>query len=61
MFSDDQWLIAMLRGCKFSLERVKQKMDMYYTLRTTAPDVTLRIKPSSSEFIDFLRVGYVML
>ncbi|KAM3959079.1 alpha-tocopherol transfer protein-like [Aphomia sociella] len=55
--TDDQWLVGILRGCKFSLERVKKKLDLYYTLRTTAPDITLRIKPSDSKFIDFLRVG----
>ncbi|KOB72985.1 Uncharacterized protein OBRU01_11547 [Operophtera brumata] len=59
--TDDQWLVAMLRGCKFSLERVKQKLDMYYTLRTTAPDVTLRLKPSSTAFLDFFRVGTVVV
>ncbi|XP_059059453.1 uncharacterized protein LOC131852744 [Achroia grisella] len=54
---DDQWLIGFLRGSKFSLERVKKKLDLYYTLRTTSPDITLRIKPSEQKFIDFLRVG----
>ncbi|CAD0196268.1 unnamed protein product [Chrysodeixis includens] len=36
--TDDQWLLAFLRGCKFSLERTKEKLDLYYTLRTTAPE-----------------------
>jgi hypothetical protein len=29
--SDDQRLTTFLRGCKFSLEKVKQKLDMYYS------------------------------
>ncbi|XP_039763229.1 uncharacterized protein LOC120636037 [Pararge aegeria] len=55
--TDDQWLIAILRGCKFSLERAKTKLDLFYTLRTTAPEVTLRLKPTEAEFMDFLRLG----
>ncbi|XP_045539306.1 alpha-tocopherol transfer protein-like [Papilio machaon] len=55
--TDDQWLVAMLRGCKFSLERVKEKLDLYYTLRTTSPEVTLRLKPTQPTFINFLRLG----
>ncbi|KAG6446334.1 alpha-tocopherol transfer protein-like [Manduca sexta] len=55
--TDDQWLVAMLRGCKFSLERVKQKLDLYYTLRTTAPEVTLRILPTEDKFVEFFKLG----
>ncbi|XP_045458934.1 alpha-tocopherol transfer protein-like [Melitaea cinxia] len=55
--TDDQWLIAILRGCKFSLERVKEKIDLFYSLRTTAPEITLRLKPTEPEFINFLRLG----
>ncbi|KPJ11746.1 Alpha-tocopherol transfer protein-like [Papilio machaon] len=55
--TDHQWLVAMLRGCKFSLERVKEKLDLYYTLRTTSPEVTLRLKPTQPTFINFLRLG----
>ncbi|XP_061707839.1 uncharacterized protein LOC133518224 [Cydia pomonella] len=59
--TDDQWLVAVLRGCKFSLERVKKKLDLYYTLRTTAPDVTLRLKPTENKFLEFLRLGTVVI
>lgn len=36
--TDDQFLIAFLRGCKYSLERAKEKIDMYYTVRTAIPE-----------------------
>lgn len=36
--ADDQFLIAFLRGCKYSLERAKEKIDMYYTVRTAIPE-----------------------
>ena len=28
-----------LRGCKFSYEKVKQKIDMWHTVRTHCPDL----------------------
>lgn len=31
---DDQSLVNVLRGCKYSLERAKEKLDSYYTVRT---------------------------
>jgi len=41
--TDDQFLLAFLRGCKYSLEKAKSKIDKYYTLRGKYPDVfTLR-------------------
>lgn len=35
---DDVRLTNFLRGCKFSLEKVKKKLDMYYTMRTAIPE-----------------------
>lgn len=29
--TDDQFLVTFLRGCKFSLDKAKQKFDLYYT------------------------------
>lgn len=37
-FSDDQWILAFLRGCKFSLERTKEKIDAYYTIKSALPE-----------------------
>jgi hypothetical protein len=37
--TDDQFLIGFLRGCKYSLERVKVKLDTYYTVRTAFPEL----------------------
>lgn len=36
--TDDQFLVAFLRGCKYSLERTKEKIDMYYTIRGAIPE-----------------------
>ncbi|XP_017864346.1 PREDICTED: alpha-tocopherol transfer protein-like [Drosophila arizonae] len=37
--TDDQFLVAFLRGCKYSLEKTKSKLDKYYTLRTKYPEL----------------------
>jgi hypothetical protein len=36
---DDQMIITFLRGCKFRLEKTKQKLDMYYTMRSMCPEL----------------------
>lgn len=38
MMADDGRLRTFLRGCKFSPEKVKQKLDMYYTMRNAVPE-----------------------
>ncbi|CAG9126186.1 unnamed protein product [Plutella xylostella] len=35
---DDQRLMTFLRGCKFSLEKTKRKLDMYFTMRAAVPE-----------------------
>lgn len=36
---DDQFLIQFLRGCKYSLERAKEKLDLYFTLKSKYPQM----------------------
>lgn len=59
--TDDQWLVGFLRGCKFSLETVKKKLDLYYTLRNIAPDITKRFKPTDPRFIEILKLGVCLV
>lgn len=47
--SDDQHLITFLRGCKWSLQLAKQKIDYFYTLRTLLPDLFRSRDPMSDE------------
>ncbi|XP_011498431.1 PREDICTED: alpha-tocopherol transfer protein-like [Ceratosolen solmsi marchali] len=37
-FDDDHRLMTFLRGCKFSLEKCKKKLDMYFTMRALVPE-----------------------
>ncbi|GBP41118.1 Alpha-tocopherol transfer protein-like [Eumeta japonica] len=59
--TDDQWLAAFLRGCKFSLERTKEKLDLYYSLRSTAPEITKRIPQDDPKFTDILNLGVMLV
>ncbi|XP_013184161.2 alpha-tocopherol transfer protein-like [Amyelois transitella] len=38
----DEWdegrIMTFLRGCKFSLEKTKRKLDMYFTMRAACPE-----------------------
>lgn len=55
--TDSQWLVTMLRGCKFSVERAKTKMDMFYTLRTVLPEFFTRRDPMLPELQRILKLG----
>ncbi|KAM3959078.1 alpha-tocopherol transfer protein-like [Aphomia sociella] len=58
--TDDQWLLTFLRGCKFSLERTKEKLDLYYALRTTAPDL-FKINQKQERFNEILDLGCTLI
>ncbi|CAK1603325.1 unnamed protein product [Parnassius mnemosyne] len=53
----DQWLVAFLRGSKFSLERCKEKLDMYYTLRTIVPEFLSNRDPLNPRIQGILKLG----
>jgi hypothetical protein len=45
--TDDQFLISFLRGCKFSLEKAKQKYDLFFTLKTHLHELCINIYGTS--------------
>ena len=47
--TDAQFLLKFLRGCKYSLEKTKQKLDLTLTLRTMLPDIYSSWDPMKSE------------
>ncbi|XP_069691387.1 retinol-binding protein pinta-like [Periplaneta americana] len=55
--TDSQCLLNFLRGCKFSLERTKSKLDMYYTFRTALPEFFSRRDPMLPEIQEILKLG----
>ncbi|OWR54442.1 hypothetical protein KGM_214234 [Danaus plexippus plexippus] len=56
----DQWLIAFLRGNKYSLERTKEKCEMYYTLRTVVPEIFKGRDPMDPYIQDILNLGFFL-
>ncbi|XP_065367082.1 uncharacterized protein LOC135959887 [Calliphora vicina] len=61
--TDEQFLISFLRGCKFSMEKAKLKIDRYYTLKTKYPDfyTIQNVKdPRVKELVDLGRVGITL-
>jgi hypothetical protein len=38
LFLDDCRIMTFLRGCNFSLEKTKRKLDMYFTMRAAIPE-----------------------
>jgi hypothetical protein len=55
--TDDQFLVTFLRGCKFSLEKAKQKFDLYYTVRSHLPEVMLNRDPYDDKMKKLIRLG----
>lgn len=54
---DDQWLLGFLRGSKFSLEKAKEKLDMFYTMRTVVPEILKNRDPFRPELQNLLKLG----
>lgn len=58
--TDDQWILAFLRGCKFSLERTKEKIDFFYTIRTMLPELFADRDPMKPELQEVMKTGFFM-
>lgn len=55
--TDDQFLVTFLRGCKYSMEKAKQKLDMFYTLRTHIPELMLDRDPLDQKLRAIIKLG----
>lgn len=55
--TDDQFLITFLRGCKYSLEMAKKKLDMFYTLRTHIPEMIADRDPLNERLHRIIKLG----
>merc|ERR1711892_306266 len=54
---DDAYLLKFLRGCKFSLERSKEKLDLYNACRASVPNWFDNWDVQSTLFQKFLDWG----
>ncbi|KAK5646480.1 hypothetical protein RI129_004944 [Pyrocoelia pectoralis] len=55
--TDEQWILNFLRGCKFSLEKSKQKLECYYTFKTLVPEFFSNRDPLLPEIQEILKQG----
>ncbi|XP_017041332.1 retinol-binding protein pinta [Drosophila ficusphila] len=59
--TNDQFLLAFLRGTKFSLERAKEKFDRFYTLQRSIPEVfNERRLATDPQVLDIIRMGVLL-
>ncbi|KRT85384.1 CRAL-TRIO domain containing protein, partial [Oryctes borbonicus] len=52
-------MMTFLRGCKFSLEKCKRKLDMYFTMRTACPELFSNRdinRPELAELMDAVHI-----
>ena len=57
MFLDEDVILHFLRGCKFSLERTKEKIDMFYTCKGACPEWFGNMDPKDPVMEDMLTRG----
>ncbi|KAH8409953.1 hypothetical protein KR009_001921, partial [Drosophila setifemur] len=59
--TDDQFLLAFLRGTKFSLERAKEKFLRFYMLRASIPEVfNDRRLATDPQVLDIIKMGVIL-
>lgn len=54
---DDQFLIMFLRGCKYDLKEVKQKIEAYYNVRSQLADFFKDRDVMNEKFANIVRLG----
>ncbi|XP_073847525.1 alpha-tocopherol transfer protein-like [Musca autumnalis] len=60
--NDDQFLIQFLRGCKYSLEKAKTKIDLYFSLKTKYPNMFAATDVDDPKFKEIYDLGcYILL
>lgn len=57
--TDDQFLIQFLRGCKYSLEKAKEKIDHFHALRNKCPDLFGVYDVDDEKLREIILLGYV--
>ncbi|GJQ86159.1 hypothetical protein Trydic_g13439 [Trypoxylus dichotomus] len=57
---DDQFILTYLRGCKFSLERTKMKLDALYTLKPMLSEFFSNRNPFDDDIQYLLKIGVIL-
>lgn len=56
---NDQFLLQFLRGCKYSLERSKEKIDLFFSLKSKYPEMLNLTNVDDPTFREIHNLGYV--
>jgi hypothetical protein len=59
--TDDQFLVTFLRGCKYSLEKAKQKYDLFFTLKTHLAAGFKGRDPQDKRNLEILNIGMLTI
>lgn len=54
---DDQFLITFLRSSKYNIERAMRKVEMFYTCRTSLPELMMNRDPLDPKILEIIRLG----
>ena len=57
LFIDDVFVTLFLRGCKYSLERTKEKVDMYFTMKAAVPEWFSNMDPEDPVMEEMANLG----
>lgn len=55
--TDDQFLIAFLRGCKYSLVATKNKIEQFYTLKSLIPEMWINWNVDDPKLKKLIQMG----
>lgn len=55
--TDDQWILAFLRGCESSLNATKERFDSFYTMKSILPEYWQNRDPLSPAIQKTLESG----
>ena len=56
-FTEDRNILAFARGCKYSIEKTKRKLDLMLTMRSALPEFFSGCDPYRPEVQALLKVG----
>uniref|UniRef100_A0A336LVV8 CSON005744 protein n=1 Tax=Culicoides sonorensis TaxID=179676 RepID=A0A336LVV8_CULSO len=57
--NDDQFLVTFLRGCKYDMNVVKEKLESFYTVRTQLPEFFIDRNTKDERLRSLLKSGVI--
>lgn len=58
--TDDQFFVTFLRGCKYDMTAVKEKLESFYTVRAQLPEFFTGKNPKDERLLELLNAGCVL-